>query len=217
MKSVLNQSDVDNAGVILRELWSAKSMDLHMCDGSTKTDQVEVFRDIRDLLMKATGPSVPPSRMHDVVVSTTAVDHEGNHIERPISLTEKGAANALADLEEVRKAVFGDVGDEPNVYADFDRCSELGGKMRRSIAALETTLAESVVVVETTEVDAEGNPFKRAISYKDRVDLVEELSRPIVGITMRTPQEAFDIMVYRVRKALGAAIPAALTDPEARL
>lgn len=45
---------------------------------------------------------------------------------------------ALGDLEEVRKAVFGDVGDEPNVYADYDRCSELSGKMRRAIAALAT-------------------------------------------------------------------------------
>lgn len=45
-------------------------------------------------------------------------------------------ATALADLEEVRKAVFGDVGDEPNVYADYDRLSELAGKMRHALAAL---------------------------------------------------------------------------------
>lgn len=46
---------------------------------------------------------------------------------------------ALADLEEVRKAVFGDVGDEPDVYADYDRCVELQGKMRRAIDTLRIT------------------------------------------------------------------------------
>jgi hypothetical protein len=46
---------------------------------------------------------------------------------------------AIADLEEVRKAVFGDLGDEPNVYADYDRCAELAAKMRRAIDALRIT------------------------------------------------------------------------------
>jgi hypothetical protein len=43
---------------------------------------------------------------------------------------------ALADLEEVRKAVFGDDGDEPDVYADHGRCLELADKMRRAIDVL---------------------------------------------------------------------------------
>jgi hypothetical protein len=46
---------------------------------------------------------------------------------------------AIADLEEVRKAVFGDVGDEPNVYADYDRCVELAAKMRRALDTLSVT------------------------------------------------------------------------------
>lgn len=49
---------------------------------------------------------------------------------------DERVVEALADLDEVRKAVFGDVGDEPDVYADYDRCSELCGKMARAIAAL---------------------------------------------------------------------------------
>lgn len=42
----------------------------------------------------------------------------------------------IADLDEIRRAVFGDIGDEPNVYADYDRCSELQGMMRRAIERL---------------------------------------------------------------------------------
>ena len=48
----------------------------------------------------------------------------------------EGRAAALSDLEEVRKAVFGDVGDEPDVYADYDLSCELAGKMRRAIEVL---------------------------------------------------------------------------------
>lgn len=48
--------------------------------------------------------------------------------------------DAIVDLEEVRRAVFGDVGDEPDVYADYDRCSELMGKMRRAIDVLRERL-----------------------------------------------------------------------------
>ena len=47
--------------------------------------------------------------------------------------------DAFADLEEVRKAVFGDVGNEPDVYADHDRCIELAAKMRRAIDVLRIT------------------------------------------------------------------------------
>lgn len=43
---------------------------------------------------------------------------------------------ALADLEEVYRAVFGHTGDEPDVYADHDRCCELDAKMRRAIDTL---------------------------------------------------------------------------------
>jgi hypothetical protein len=45
--------------------------------------------------------------------------------------------SALADLEEVYRAVFGYIGDEPNVYADYDRLVELSGKMRRAIETLK--------------------------------------------------------------------------------
>lgn len=51
--------------------------------------------------------------------------------------------DVVAELEEVRKAVFGDVGDEPDIYPDYDRCCELAGKMRRAIAAVSTTGGEN--------------------------------------------------------------------------
>lgn len=64
------------------------------------------------------------------------------------------ARGAISDLEEVRKAVFGDVGDEPDVYADYDRCSELAGKMRRAIAALSARRpAQSVTALPDDIVD----------------------------------------------------------------
>jgi hypothetical protein len=39
----------------------------------------------------------------------------------------------VADLEDIRKAIFGDVGDEPNVYSDYDYLCELSRKMREAI------------------------------------------------------------------------------------
>ena len=48
-------------------------------------------------------------------------------------------SDALADLEEVYRAVFGHTGDEPDVYADYDRCCELDAKMRRAIETLRVT------------------------------------------------------------------------------
>lgn len=47
----------------------------------------------------------------------------------------------LRDLEEISSAVFGDLGSDPDVYADYDRLSALSGKMQRAIAALEAAFA----------------------------------------------------------------------------
>jgi hypothetical protein len=46
-------------------------------------------------------------------------------------------SQVVHDLDEVRRAVFGDVGDEPDVYADYDRLSELCGKMQKSVHKLQ--------------------------------------------------------------------------------
>jgi hypothetical protein len=45
----------------------------------------------------------------------------------------------LANLDEVYQAVFGEIGEEPDVYADYDRCVELKTKMRNAINALRVS------------------------------------------------------------------------------
>lgn len=45
-------------------------------------------------------------------------------------------ADLAADLDEVRRHVFGDVGDEPDVFADYDRACELSGKLQNAISIL---------------------------------------------------------------------------------
>jgi hypothetical protein len=60
----------------------------------------------------------------------------------PLSVLVRNTAKrqaALDDLETVRKEVFGDVGDCPEPFADYDRASELAGMMRRAIETLRTT------------------------------------------------------------------------------
>ncbi|EBY7415690.1 hypothetical protein D6J61_25740, partial [Salmonella enterica subsp. enterica serovar Alachua] len=41
-------------------------------------------------------------------------------------------------LEEIQRAVFGTLGSEPDVYADYDRLCELSRKMREAIRALSS-------------------------------------------------------------------------------
>lgn len=53
----------------------------------------------------------------------------------------KALESAREDLDEVRKAVFGDIGDEPDIFADYDKASEMSGKMRRALAAIDAALA----------------------------------------------------------------------------
>lgn len=50
--------------------------------------------------------------------------------------------NALADLEIIYRAVFGYIGDEPDVYADYDRCVELSRKMMEAIVILRQACAK---------------------------------------------------------------------------
>ena len=80
------------------------------------------------------------------------------------SPSQQNRMDALINLEEVRKAVFGDVGDEPNVYADYDQCSELAGKMRKAI--VELTPSPQSQVVGVAERCAER--FDRIASIIDR-------------------------------------------------
>jgi hypothetical protein len=56
---------------------------------------------------------------------------------RGIVFIDKGELlDICGDLEEVRKAVFGDVGDEPNVYSNYDELSRLAGTMGKSLRKL---------------------------------------------------------------------------------
>jgi hypothetical protein len=57
---------------------------------------------------------------------------------RGIVFIEKGdLLDICGDLEEVRKAVFGDVGDEPDIYADYDELSRLAGVMHKALKKLD--------------------------------------------------------------------------------
>ncbi len=58
--------------------------------------------------------------------------------------TAPDVASALADLDEVRRAVFGDLGDEPDVYADHDHLTELERKMVAALATLRGQAADQV-------------------------------------------------------------------------
>lgn len=60
------------------------------------------------------------------------------HIDDINDVVLKGLAveEALLDLMEVHRAVFGTTGSEPDVYADYDRCVELGRKSDTAIKTL---------------------------------------------------------------------------------
>lgn len=54
-----------------------------------------------------------------------------------MTLIEKDELQDIVmSLEEVRKAVFGDVGDCPDVYRDYDRLTELSGSMQKAVRKL---------------------------------------------------------------------------------
>lgn len=55
--------------------------------------------------------------------------------------------NPILALDEVRRAVFGDLGDSPDVYADYDRLSELQGEMCRAIRVVGTMMRERNKIV----------------------------------------------------------------------
>lgn len=42
----------------------------------------------------------------------------------------------ISNLETIYREVFGYVGDEPDIYSDYDRCVELMGKMQDAIRFL---------------------------------------------------------------------------------
>jgi hypothetical protein len=54
------------------------------------------------------------------------------------TLTDERLKELLADLESVRRAVFGDLGGCPDVYADYDQLIAMECKMSHSIAYLST-------------------------------------------------------------------------------
>lgn len=58
----------------------------------------------------------------------------------------KPVSPLIESLEEIREAVFGHVGSEPNVYADYDKLCELSGKMRDIISTV--THNEKLLITE---------------------------------------------------------------------
>jgi hypothetical protein len=53
-----------------------------------------------------------------------------------ISLQPEALQAVLDDLASIHKAVFGDIGDRPDVYADYDRCLDLERRMSRALKTL---------------------------------------------------------------------------------
>lgn len=150
-------------------------------------------------------------------------------------LTPAPAINvgALDDLEEVRKAVFGDVGDEPDVYSDYDRCSELSGKMRRALSALtqspppstDVTPPEPVgycVWISPTKLAActkrTVNAFPVYTSYnKEGQDRLGALNSAVSGIANPLHSEIERLIAHAMGKGLKSvpldALRIALTAP----
>ncbi|MFN3833444.1 MAG: hypothetical protein ACK4SQ_14560, partial [Allorhizobium sp.] len=84
----------------------------------------------------------------------------------------------LEDLEEVREAVFGDVGDEPDVYADYDRCSELSGKMRKAIEALRSSRIMSAIEPAGVGVETPP-PSSHVVASAAAADVLAERRRQV--------------------------------------
>lgn len=69
-----------------------------------------------------------------------------------------GHEEAMADLESVRKAVFGDAGDEPNCYSDYDRLCELSSSMSSAMTYFDNASPSKVTneVVRGAIIELQG-------------------------------------------------------------
>lgn len=109
----------------------------------------------------------------------------------PVSKT----ADVIADLEEVRKAVFGDVGDEPDAYADYDRLSELSAKMRRAIAALSREGEDSAELERKFKLGDRVTKTKGS-SWQGRVCGFYSTSLTPVGYCVESEREPGSVQIY---------------------
>lgn len=81
--------------------------------------------------------------------SAEAATREWNNRPAPAA-TDTGLVTAVADLEEIQQAVFGSLGSEPDVYADYDRLCELSRKMREAMRVCSQ--AEELLAVKDESV-----------------------------------------------------------------
>ena len=88
---------------------------------------------------------------------------------RPAAPVE-GLKTVGFDLEEIRKAVFGDVGDEPDVYSDYDYLCELSRKMREAVRFCSQ--AEAIIAAKDAKIaDLENELSSFRSSFKEQTSL----------------------------------------------
>lgn len=113
---------------------------------------------------------------------------------------------ALADLEEVRKAVFGefayDFGDQ-NVYEDFATCSAFAEKMRKAIATLSTPAPS------THLVGSDADHIEKA--WTELARLKGKLPHAL-GMVVEEALEQLVPVISRLRSQTKTALPVARMD-----
>lgn len=114
---------------------------------------------------------------------------------------------ALLALEDVRKVTFGDIGDEPNVYADYDLASEMAGKFRKALLALNGKSTTPVVAPLTLD-DVTRHTDALCAEYRQRMndhkawytERVGQLSAAIEASTDLNHMEAGYIFLTKIRE-----------------
>jgi hypothetical protein len=105
---------------------------------------------------------------------------------------------AIADLERVRKAVFGDdTGDAPDIYADYDNCMEMANVMSRAIRSLEFKHKRidqaGLLAVLQRACNAAGSPSK----WAKRVGLMPSAPHDTLARRMPPPPRVFLALGFR--------------------
>lgn len=114
---------------------------------------------------------------------------------------------ALIALEEVRKVTFGDVGDEPDIFSDYDLAVATAGKFRDALTALNAEPAAPVVAPLTLD-DVTRHTDALCAEYRQRMvdhqawytERVGQLSAAIEASEGLNHMEAGYIFLTKIRE-----------------